>query len=77
MPYRNVSELPPAVREHLPPHAQAIYMKAFNHAWMQYADPEKRRKKRPREASAHSVAWAAVERLYEKSADGRWRQRSS
>jgi cation transport regulator len=77
MPYRNVSELPPAVREHLPPHAQDIYMKAFNNAYTQYADPRKRRKNRSREASAHSVAWAAVERLYEKGANGRWREKSS
>lgn len=41
MPYRNVSELPKAVREHLPPHAQEIYMKAFNNAWDQYAEDRK------------------------------------
>lgn len=77
MPYRNVSELPPAVREHLPAHARDIYMKAFNNAWAQYTEPRKRRKNRSREASAHSVAWAAVERLYEKGADGLWRKKSS
>lgn len=33
MPYRRVSELPDAVRKHLPVHAQSIYyMKAFNSA---------------------------------------------
>lgn len=77
MPYRNVSELPGPVREHLPAHAQEIYMKAFNSASKQYADPRKRRTKGSREETAHRVAWAAVERVYEKSEDGRWRRKPS
>jgi len=74
MPYRNTSELPHTVREHLPAHAQDIYMNAFNNAWTQYAEKRKRREKVSREATAHKVAWAAVERSYEKDADGKWRR---
>lgn len=74
MPYRNTSELPQAVREHLPAHAQDIYMNAFNNAWTQYADERKRRDKVSREATAHKVAWGAVERVYEKDANGKWRR---
>ena len=43
MPYENLKELPPLVRDELPPHAQEIYMEAFNAAWDQYAEPEERR----------------------------------
>ena len=75
MPYRKVSQLPGAVREHLPAHAQDIYLKTFNSAWTQYADPRKRRNNISREETAHRVAWAAVEKLYEKGTDGRWRRR--
>ena len=74
MPYRNDSELPDGVREHLPAHAREIYRKAFNSAWEQYADPAKRRGKVSREETAHRVAWAAVERVYQKDAKGRWRR---
>jgi cation transport regulator len=65
MPYASPLDLPPALQQRLPPHAQEIYLQAFNHAWDGYAD-------RPdREAVAHRVAWAAVKRLYRR-ADGGW-----
>ena len=60
MPYATNEDLPPAVRAHLPEHAQDIYREAFNHAWLEYAD------RLNREAIAHRVAWAAVKRLYQK-----------
>jgi cation transport regulator len=75
MPYTKVSELPRAVRQHLPRHAQEIYLSAFNNAWKQYSDPRKRRDRASREETAHKVAWAAVERVYEKAADGRWQRK--
>jgi cation transport regulator ChaB len=41
MPYRTTVDLPDSVRDHLPPHAQAIYLAAFNNAWRQHArDPD-------------------------------------
>lgn len=45
MPYKTPGELPESVREHLPGHAQEIYLAAFNNAWEQYRDPEDRRGK--------------------------------
>lgn len=63
MPYRSTTELPDRVKSHLPAHAQEIYMKAFNHAWEEYAHRE------DREATAHRVAWSAVERIYEKAGE--------
>lgn len=75
MPYRTLSELPEAVRGHLPRHAQEIYRSAYNNAWDEYGDPKKRRSG-SREATAHRVAWAAVKELYEKCADGKWRRRA-
>ena len=75
MPYRTIAELPPAVREHLPKHAQEIYRGAFNGAWSHYADPDKRQGKASREETAHRVAWAAVEQQYEKGADGHWHRK--
>lgn len=65
MPYRLNSDLPPAVRSHLPPHAQDIYREAFNHAFAAY------RADLRQEEIAHRVAWAAVKRKYV-HADGAW-----
>lgn len=76
MPYENLKELPPPVRDELPPHAQEIYMEAFNSAWEQYAEPEERRGGRSREETAHAVAWAAVKRAYEKDEQGNWVSKS-
>jgi cation transport regulator len=62
MPYASNDELPPSVRDHLPPHAQDIFREAFNHAWPQHAGDE---------ATAFRIAWAAVKRSYRKRGD-RW-----
>jgi len=75
MPYDELADLPENVRRHLPRHAQEIYLKAFNSAWDQYARPAKRRAGASREATAHRVAWSAVEKVYEKGPDGDWRLR--
>lgn len=76
MPYRKVSDLPSSVRDHLPKHAQEIYLAAFNSAWEQYADPEERRGDDTREEVAHKVAWAAVKNEYEKDeASGDWKKK--
>ncbi len=69
MPYKTVADLPERVTQHLPPHAQEIYRAAFNHAWDEYADADKRRGNESRETVAHKVAWSAVEAKYEKSGD--------
>jgi cation transport regulator len=60
MPYATEADLPMSVRRHLPPHAQHIFRQAFNHAWREYDGDE---------ARAFRVAWAAVERIYEKVRD--------
>lgn len=71
MPYNTNDDLPDRVRNNLPEHAQDIYREAFNHAWEEYADPEKRRGKASREETAHKVAWSAVETKYTKAGE-RW-----
>ena len=43
MPYKSIIELPDAVKNNLPRHAQDIYKEAYNNAWDQYKDPDKRR----------------------------------
>jgi cation transport regulator len=63
MPYRQIEDLPRAIRAHLPPHAQEIYLAAFNSAWDQHADDP------DGEASVHRIAWAAVKRRYRKAGD--------
>ena len=70
MPYDNISDLPESVREHLPKHAQEIYLEAYNSAWDEYASPEKRRGDASQEETAHKVAWSAVKQKYEKRGDG-------
>ena len=56
MPYATNEDLPPAVRTHLPAHAQDIFREAFNHALDEYGEEER----------AFRVAWAAVKRRYRK-----------
>lgn len=65
-PYRDNSGLPRSVQNVLPEHAQDIYREAFNHAWEEYGHDE---------VTATRVAWAAVKKRYEKSADG-WRPKA-
>jgi cation transport regulator len=65
LPYLSVEDLPPPVQAHLPPHAQEIYLSAFNNAWTEYED----RGPALRESTAHKIAWAAVKRKYRKSGD--------
>ena len=62
MPYNSNNDLPNSVKNHLPEHAQSIYRKAFNSAYLHYED----------EVTAFKVAWAAVEKQYVKTADGTW-----
>ena len=63
MPYSANGDLPPAVRNHLPDHAQDIYREAFNHAYVAHAG------ELDRERRAHMIAWAAVKRSYVKAGD--------
>ena len=76
MPYNSLDELPDSVRDNLPNHAQEIYMKAFNNAWDEYADPKERRGDASREETAHKVAWAAVKNVYKKDEEsGEWKKK--
>ncbi|MEN6549756.1 MAG: ChaB family protein [Armatimonadia bacterium] len=74
MPYDTLTRLPERIKDNLPKHAQEIYMKAFNNAWEEYADPDERRggSSESREEAAHRVAWAAVKKMYKKGDDGQW-----
>jgi cation transport regulator len=63
MPYESVADLPDAVRKHLPPDAQHIYLEVFNSAWDGYAEHA------DREVIAHKVAWSAVKKQYVKRGD--------
>jgi cation transport regulator len=60
MPYAANEDLPPSVRNHLPPHAQDIFRESFNHAFAA-AEGDPRQEER-----AFRIAWAAVKRSYEK-----------
>ena len=78
MPYDSVSDLPASVKDHLPRHAQEIYMKAFNSAWNEYRDADKRVDDSSHEETAHRVAWAAVKKVYEKDeSTGQWKPKGS
>jgi len=69
VPYKELSDLPKSVRDHLPKHALEIYRAAFNSAWDEYGQDEGR---------AHRVAWSAVERKYEKDeSSGQWNARDT
>ena len=73
MPYKKIESLPRGVTEHLPIHAQKIYLETYNNAWEQYSDPKKRRDKLSQEETASKVAWAAVKNEYKKDVKtGKW-----
>ncbi len=73
MPYKTDRDLPAAVRDNVPKHAQDIWREAFDHAWEEYADPKKRRGDESREEAAARVAWAAVKSEYHKDEKtGEW-----
>ncbi|NMH61056.1 putative cation transport regulator ChaB [Alteromonas ponticola] len=72
MPYKTKQELPDAVKDNLPSHAQDIFKEAFNSAWDEYKDKDDRRGNDSREEVAFKVAWAAVKEKYHKNADGKW-----
>ena len=72
MPYPSLEDLPETVQENLPRHAQEIYKEAFNSAWDEYRDADKRRGDASREETAHKVAWSAVKAKYAKGDDGEW-----
>jgi len=72
MPYKTLNELPDSVKKYLPRHAQEIYKEAFNHSWVEYADPKKRRTEESLEEVAHKVAWSAVKKVYQKNDNGQW-----
>jgi len=71
MPYDRNADLPDAVRNNLPEHAQAIYREAYNSAFDEYKSAKDRRDDASREETAHKVAWSAVKQKYEKKGD-RW-----
>jgi len=75
MPYARNADLPRAVRDALPAHAQTIYRKAFNSAWGEYGQASKRRGGASREETAHKVAWGAVKGFYTKRG-ARWVKRA-
>ncbi|MEX0930469.1 MAG: ChaB family protein [Candidatus Paceibacterota bacterium] len=65
MPYSKREELPKQVTSPLEdvPHAQDIWMEAYNSAHEQYEGDEER---------AARVAWAAVKNKYKKGEDDKW-----
>jgi len=72
MPYNKLSDLPDQVKDVLPAHGQEIYQAAYNNAWEEYKDPKDRKGDKTREETAHSVAWAAVKKVYHKNSSGKW-----
>ncbi len=78
MPYSDVGDLPASVKDHLPKHAQKLYMEAYNNAWDRYKDSSKRRGNSSHEETARRVAWTAVKKQYQKEeSSGRWKRKKS
>ena len=71
MPYDNIDELPNQVKNSLTKDAQKIFKEAYNNAWDQYSDPEKRRGDASQEEVANRVAWSAVKKKYKKK-NNKW-----
>lgn len=77
-PYKTIKDLPEPVQRALPFHAQEIFLNAVNAAWEQYRESKERRDpKDTREEVAFKVAWAAVEKVYEKDPrSNRWKKKT-
>ncbi len=69
MPYRSTLDLPEAIQNRLPRHAQQIFVAAFNNAFEEYAD------RVDREEIAFRTAWAAVKRKY-MNTGGEWLEKA-
>jgi cation transport regulator len=67
MPYASIIELPDSVRNHLPEHAQEIFVAAFNNVWQSDHSNDAVQ----REQRAFRIAWAAVKHRYRKRG-GKW-----
>ncbi len=65
MAYQQIDALPESVKEHLPKHAQEIFLAAFNSAETEYGDEER----------SFRVAWSAVKRNYQKGNGKKWRKK--
>lgn len=64
LPYASPDELPPEIREALPPEARDIFIEAFNSAWESEGGDEE---------AAMRIAWEAVNRAgFKKTEEGRW-----
>ncbi len=75
--YLDLNNLPKAVRNHLPLHARAIYLNAFNLAWDEYRDPDNLWSASTREGTASAIAWAAVLKVYEENVlTGEWKRKA-
>jgi cation transport regulator len=71
--YETIEDLPKGVRDVLPKHAQDIYKDAFNSAYIEYANPSRRRDPdESRIETASKVAWAAVKQTYARDENGSW-----
>ena len=75
MPFETKTELPKSVKDSLPKHAQEIWKEAYNSAFEQYDDPDKRRGDASQEEVAAKVAWSAVKKKYKKGDDGKWHKK--
>ena len=73
MPFPSIVSLPTELKKILPKHAQEMYVAAFNAAYEEYKEPQKRTDGDSREERAHAVAWSAVKKKYQKDdATGLW-----
>ena len=60
-------KVPDNLKDKLPKHAQDIFGEAYNSAYDQYKNPNKRRGGESREAAAMKVAWSAVKKSTRKA----------
>jgi cation transport regulator len=70
MPYAKISDLPESSKAicHL------THKLAFNHAYEEYKDLDKRQDHSSREEIAHRIAWNAVKKEYEKDGE-HWKRK--
>ncbi len=67
MSYESIDDLPKAVREDLPEHAQQLYMKAYNDAHRDQGEDD----------FAEQAAWDAVTAEYEQDEAGQWHRKDA
>lgn len=74
MSYSTVTELPKAIRDELPEHAQEIYRAAYNLTIEEHRAADHDQDEHELQEMADQAAWQRVQMEYDRDDTGKWRR---